>query len=519
MGCWQCKKRKRRESFQFPTSDFRFPTSDFGCFLYHTQMHVKSRLNVLASSLAVVFDALAVFCGILLATWFRFETGLVHWLHARLPLIRERFPLIEAPPVLSVYVGGAFVATVLLVWIFHSFELYKRPQTGTFGDKVPRLCRASGLGFLIAMALAFTLKNRAPISTPVAVFSAGAVTVLLLIERYVLFRLEITLARRAGNPGRVLVIGADTLGADLMRALEREPRLNARVTGFIRTPNTKVDPSIPEPMLRGTVEDLPHLLENREADQLVLADTSLGHVQMVRIIMMCERNLITFSLVPDLFRLLTSTMDMRFVEGIPLLGTRAWPLDSYWNQALKRVEDIVGALVGLVLTAPLLGVLGLLVRRTSPGPALFRQERCGRSGKAFTLYKLRTMRADAEQESGPVWTTEDDPRRTRIGAFLRRTNLDELPQLWNVLKGEMSLVGPRPERPHFVEQFKEDIGRYMWRHVSKPGITGWAQVHGYRGNTSIEKRVQYDLFYLENWSLALDFKILARTLFARKNAY
>jgi lipopolysaccharide/colanic/teichoic acid biosynthesis glycosyltransferase len=149
----------------------------------------------------------------------------------------------------------------------------------------------------------------------------------------------------------------------------------------------------------------------------------------------------------------------------------------------------------------------------------YKQERCGEKGRTFQLYKLRTMRVDAEAETGPVWASPDDPRRTRVGAILRSYNIDELPQFWNVLKGEMSLVGPRPERPHFVEQFKDDISRYMWRHMYKPGMTGWAQVNGYRGQTDVKKRIELDLWYLENWSLALDFKILARTLFARKNAY
>jgi lipopolysaccharide/colanic/teichoic acid biosynthesis glycosyltransferase len=161
----------------------------------------------------------------------------------------------------------------------------------------------------------------------------------------------------------------------------------------------------------------------------------------------------------------------------------------------------------------------VLIKRSSPGPVLYGQERCGERGRVFTLYKLRTMRTDAEEQTGPVFTAREDPRVTPVGAFLRRRNLDELPQLWNVLLGQMSLVGPRPERPHFVERFKEDISRYMWRHVSKPGMTGWAQVNGLRGNTSIQERIKYDLYYLENWSLALDFKILAKTFFARENAY
>jgi exopolysaccharide biosynthesis polyprenyl glycosylphosphotransferase len=227
----------------------------------------------------------------------------------------------------------------------------------------------------------------------------------------------------------------------------------------------------------------------------------------------------TFNMVPDMYRIMTGGMNMQVVDDIPLLGVSRWPLDYFWNRVLKRFEDVVGSALGLVFTAPVMLAAALLVKRSSPGPILYRQERCGEHGRTFTLYKLRTMRADAEAATGPVWTTENDPRRTPVGAVLRRWNLDELPQLWNVLRGDMSLVGPRPERPHFVEKFREDINRYMWRHVSKPGMTGWAQVNGLRGNTSIEERIKYDLYYLENWSLSFDFKILLRTLAANRNAY
>ena len=240
---------------------------------------------------------------------------------------------------------------------------------------------------------------------------------------------------------------------------------------------------------------------------------------ILEVILLCEKNLITFNMVPDLFRIMTSSMDVQSLEDIPLLGVSRWPLDLFWNRALKRCEDVLGAAVGLVLASPVIAASALFVKLSSPGPVFYRQERCGEHGRPFTLLKLRTMRTDAEKDTGPVFTAENDPRATRVGAFLRRWNLDELPQLWNVLRGDMSLVGPRPERPHFVEQFKEDIGRYMWRHVSKPGITGWAQVNGLRGNTSIDERIRYDLYYLENWSLAFDLKILLRTVFAHENAY
>jgi exopolysaccharide biosynthesis polyprenyl glycosylphosphotransferase len=216
---------------------------------------------------------------------------------------------------------------------------------------------------------------------------------------------------------------------------------------------------------------------------------------------------------------MTSNMDVQSLDDIPLLGISRWPLDFFWNRVIKRIEDIMGASLGLVFASPVMGLAAILVKLDSPGPVLFRQERCGEHGKVFNLYKLRTMKMNAEAGTGPIFAVENDPRRTRIGTWLRKWNLDELPQLWNVLEGHMSLVGPRPERPSFVEQFKEEIDRYMWRHVSKPGLTGWAQVNGLRGNTSIEERIKYDLYYLENWSLTFDFKILLKTFFARENAY
>jgi exopolysaccharide biosynthesis polyprenyl glycosylphosphotransferase len=224
-------------------------------------------------------------------------------------------------------------------------------------------------------------------------------------------------------------------------------------------------------------------------------------------------------MVPDLYGVLTSRVRVNHVADIPLIGIASWPLDAFWNRVLKRFEDIAGSLVGLLLSAPIVLLAAPLIKRSSPGPVFYRQTRCGIAGKPFTLFKLRTMPVDAEHATGPVWATADDPRRTRIGEFLRKWNLDELPQFWNVLAGDMSLVGPRPERPHFVEQFKGGVGHYMTRHISRPGMTGWAQVNGLRGNTSIEDRVQHDLYYLENWSLSFDLKILIQTFFNRQNAY
>ena len=470
-------------------------------------MKRRDTFDVLCGLLGVLGDALAVFCGFELAVWIRFHSGLIPLLH-------------EGLPPASLYLQAGLVVTLLFCFIFQSLGLYARPQLGTFSERIPRLVRATGLGILLTTTLAFAIRTDPPLSRLTLAVALVTISLLVLIVRFALFRLELAMARGKRISNRVLVIGTDAIAARLKVALEKEPRLRTAVVAFLTVDQQPPDAGIPQHLIRGTVDDLHRFLDAGEVNQVILASPAhLSHDRMAGIILDCERALVAFNFVPDLFRLLTITMDIQTVEGIPILGTAKWPLDFFWNRVAKRVEDIVGALVGLVVGAPFMLVAALLIKRSSPGPIFYRQERCGEKGKVFTIYKLRTMRIDAEQESGPVWAVENDPRRTAIGSILRAYNIDELPQFWNVLKGDMSLVGPRPERPHFVEQFKEDISRYMWRHTYRPGMTGWAQVNGLRGNTSIQERSKYDLYYLENWSLAFDFKILARTLFSRTNAY
>ncbi len=465
-------------------------------------------MDALASGLAVLVDALAIFGGFLAATWFRFHSGLI---------AVDSLP----PRLLFMYGWGAAITTIIFLFIFRSLGLYVRPQQGRFPGRIPRLIRATGLGILITTALAFAIRPEdfPPFSRLTIALSAGFILILIIIERWLLFRLEVHLARRGTNHKRILIIGTDMVAAHLKRGLESDPRLRSSVAGFITTGSNETVPEIQPDQIRGQVEQLDDILDTHPADQIILADSSIGHQRILEIILAAERNMITFNMVPDIFRIMTGSMDMQTVDDIPLLGVSRWPLDTFWNQMLKRCEDIFGALTGLIMLAPLFGAIALLIKRSSPGPVFYRQKRCGENGRVFTIYKFRTMHSDAEQATGPVWTVENDPRRTALGAFLRRTNIDELPQLWNVLRGDMSLIGPRPERPHFVEKFKNDIDRYIWRHASKPGMTGWAQVNGLRGNTSIAERIKYDLYYLENWSLALDFKILIRTFSAQKNAY
>jgi exopolysaccharide biosynthesis polyprenyl glycosylphosphotransferase len=463
--------------------------------------------DVLFSALAVLADAAVVFGGVMAATWLRFDSGLFSLKRGRPDHLYE------------MYAAGAAVAVLLHLFVFQLLHLYVRPQVGRFENKIPRIVRSCAISTLLAVVVAFAVKNEAEFSSMTIGIALPVTVFLAILERYCLFRIEWNYARHSPKTNRVLVVGVNAVAARLRRTLEKEPMLRSEVSGFLRADASEPDVSIEAGVILGSLDDLPRLLEKIKPDQVILTASGIGHDRIVQMLILCERNLATFNMVPDLFSIMTTSMDVQSLNDIPLLGACRWPLDHFWNRALKRAEDIVGSLAGLVMGAPVLIVAAVLIRTMSPGPVFYVQERCGRNGRPFRLFKLRTMRVDAEASTGPVFSRPDDPRTTRVGAFLRRHNLDELPQLWNVFRGEMSLVGPRPERPHFVERFRDDINRYMWRHVSKPGMTGWAQVNGLRGNTSIEERVKYDLYYLENWSLAFDFKILLRTLRARENAY
>jgi len=470
-------------------------------------MRTRDTSDVLLSLVAVIGDGLAVLGGFMLATWVRFDSG---WLSVAVP-----------PPsnYHHQYAWGAVVAALVFLVVFRSEHLFVRPQVGSFTGKIPRLVRCCGVGVLLCAVIAFALQNEVDFARLVIGIALFTTTGLVLLERWILFRIEWNLARHTERKARVLILGTDAVAAHLRRSIEKEPMLRSKVIGFLRTSLAPACEDLEPGIIQGSLEELGALIGTGTIDRIILTDSSLGHERIVQILLLCERNLIEFQMVPDLFRVMTSSMDVQSLDDIPLLGVSKWPLDFFWNRLLKRIEDIVGAVVGLLFAAPVIAVAALVIKRTSPGPVFFSQERCGEHGRAFMLFKLRTMCVDAEAETGPVWARENDARRTPVGAFLRAHNIDELPQFWNVLKGDMSLVGPRPERPHFVEKFKADIGRYMWRHVSKPGLTGWAQVNGLRGDTSLDERIKYDLYYLENWSLAFDFKILMRTLSARENAY
>lgn len=469
-------------------------------------MRTRDSFDVLMSLSAGVADAVAVYAGFMLAVWIRFYSG---WI----PLFRNIHPPMKP------YFMGAAVSTVLFLVIFRSLGMYVRPQAGRFENKIPRIIRAIGVGILFSMTLPFLLRTDFSFSRTSLGLSFFTISFLVLLERYLLFRYELHLYKYRKKKNRILVIGIDDVAVRVQRAFEKDPRLCSRIVAFLKQDDETPSPDLNSELLAGTLKDLGGMLEAGKVDQVVLAHPSLPHHLMASIIVECERALVDFYLVPDVYDVLTSRLAMTEIDEVPLLGVKKLPLDYFWRRLFKRVEDVFGASFGLLIFSPLMLVVAILIKRESPGPVFYRQVRCGERGHEFTMYKLRTMIHRDNAENEQKWTVQNDPRRTRIGSFLRRYNLDELPQFWNVLKGDMSLVGPRPEQPLFVEEFRDGIQRYMWRHAFKPGMTGYAQINGLRGDTSIEERLKYDLYYLENWSLSFDFKILAKTVFAHENAY
>jgi exopolysaccharide biosynthesis polyprenyl glycosylphosphotransferase len=309
----------------------------------------------------------------------------------------------------------------------------------------------------------------------------------------------------------ILVVGWNVEADRLARAVFQDSRHLYRIAGCLPSAHNeyKLAPPPEVPQL-GDYQAVREILQTAKIDIVLIADLDPKTREIIALCEFCNRELIPFKIIPTYFQILVSGLHLETISGVPVLGVARLPLDSLVNRIVKRILDIAGSIVGLILAVPIFLIFAPIVYLQSPGPVIYRQAREGRNGRSFTIYKIRSMKLDAEA-NGPQWSPNDDPRCLRIGAFMRRHNLDEVPQFWNVLRGEMSLVGPRPERPELIENFKDEIRHYNVRHYVKPGLTGWAQVNGLRGDTDLNERIRYDLFYLENWSPMFDFYIMLRT--------
>jgi Undecaprenyl-phosphate glucose phosphotransferase len=413
---------------------------------------------------------------------------------------------------------------VWAIWfvVFRGAGLYD-PMRGLPGSSERRrIVRASSLAMLVFTAVSFVFFEKVySLSRLMLLYFYVIATVAVVVERTTV-REILREARRLGyNLRHVLIVGDGELARGVAERMARHPELGLKVRGFLADDPARVGSAVGTIPVLGVWDDVSEIASAGGIDQVVMALPFERLPSLGGLVARLDSAVVDIKVVPDIERFVSLKSGIEEFDGLPVIGLRATPLAG-WGRVAKRAMDVAVGSLALVVSAPLLLVIAALVKISSPGPVLFAQERMGLDGRVFRVWKFRTMRSDAEAETGPVWAVRDDPRRTRIGAWLRRLSLDELPQLVNVLRGEMSLVGPRPERPVFIEEFRRRIPRYMLRHMVQAGMTGWAQVHGWRGDTPIEKRIQYDLYYIENWSLRLDLKILFLTFvrgFVDKNAY
>jgi exopolysaccharide biosynthesis polyprenyl glycosylphosphotransferase len=437
---------------------------------------------------------------------------------------------------------GAFLSQILVVSLgviiaFAFLKLYIRRRGVARIDLLFTITQGTFMGFGAALAAAglfgldlthstFLLDGEPgrPMQADLwrSTFAAWALLAISLIwlERVLMDTLLRRLRRRGFDNTRVLIVGAGPSGQIVLEKIRHAPELGYQVVGFVD--NRPLQERVAGLPVLGRVSEVARLVDAYKLSEIIVADPELTQRDLLELVGSLPRREVNIKIFPDIFQIMSSEVTTSELTGLPMMQVRDVALRG-WNLRLKRGLDVLVSGLALVVLAPLLIILALLIKLTAPRePVFYVQERVGLDGRPFQLVKFRSMRSDAEEESGPVWARPDDPRRTALGSLIRRWSLDELPQLVNVLAGEMSMVGPRPERPHFVEQFSRYIPRYAERHNEKAGLTGWAQVNGLRGQTSIEERTKYDVFYVEHWSLAFDFKILLKTIgavFRDKNAY
>jgi exopolysaccharide biosynthesis polyprenyl glycosylphosphotransferase len=455
----------------------------------------------------LVGDTIIIFLTLALSAWLRFETSLAHY-GTNAGSIRW-----------TDYLGQVVFGTVLFVLLLPHRELYDLHRIFKFRQVALAIMKAAVKWLVAYMALSWLLRGEGEISRIFVTIAFFVTTTTFITWRLLLFKFvsEEPIAQRLRQ--RILFVGWSDHARVLARSILRDGQHPYQIAGYVpsRDEKSRENGGIFVRKL-GDGDDMVEVLRKHEIDVVMLTDGNATTDETLALANLCEKEMIDFKVVPSCSQILLSCLRLQTVSGVPVLGVSYFPLDYPFNVLVKQLVDIIGGIVGTILSAPLIAVFAYLVYRESPGPVIYRQLRLGQHGHPFWIYKIRSMRLDAESDGRVGWSTASDPRRLRIGSFMRRWNIDELPQFWNVLKGDMSLVGPRPERPELIDRFKEEISHYNARHNIKPGITGWAQVNGFRGDTDLNERIRCDLYYIENWNPFLDLQIMAMTLFRHKNA-
>ncbi len=407
------------------------------------------------------------------------------------------------------YLGLLLLMLIILPLSLFYYKQYYIPRAVSRVDQFYAVITAVTLGTLISIAIAVFIYSPDFEFPRAMVFYAWAINIIvLMIGRVTHQAIREWLQGRGLGKDRALIVGSDEMARIVLQRIIWSPQLGYDVIGVVNG-DDDLEELLGVPIL-GKANDLPRLIDKLEIDEVIIAMPEKGHRETVKIIALCERGKVSIKIFPDIFQFVATQPSIDDLGGLPLLSVRDYAMRGYLL-VFKRLFDILCSGLGLIMLSPLMLLVAIAIRLESPGSVFFVQERMGLDGKPFKILKFRSMRNDAEK-SGPGWTVDDDPRQTRLGRFIRKVDIDELPQLINVLVGEMSLVGPRPEQPHYVSQFRRIVPRYMDRHRAKAGMTGWAQVNGLRGDTSISERTKFDLWYIENWSLLLDIKIILRTV-------
>lgn len=456
---------------------------------------------------AFLGDSIAIYAGLVGAFLLRFHTPMRKLGHTASTMPFEAY-------------RGHFIflcITLLLVFIY----------AGLYGSGRPlRLRRVyaatvtSVLGWFLAnLALSFEL-NTQPIVSRIFLFDAAiCVAGAVMLWRLAFDRLLSWTPICEALQRRIVFVGWSEQTAQLAQHIADDRKHPYKIVGCV--PSMDAEYSVEPPAYvekLGAYPELADLLSRHAVDIMIVGDANPSKGDLLDLVTLCEKEMVHLQVIPTCFQVLLSGLHLETTSGVPVLGISRLPLDHPFNQMLKRLLDIVGSVIGLILSAPLVAVCGALVYLESPGPIFYHQRRLGINGKLFQIVKIRSMRLDAEGDGQVGWSRRTDDRRLKIGSWMRRLNLDEVPQFWNVLIGDMSLVGPRPERPELIVNFKEIIPHYNARHGIKPGITGWAQVNGFRGDTDLTERIKCDLYYMENWNLLMEFQILLMTFFKRTNA-
>ncbi len=447
---------------------------------------------------------------IVLFSWFA-----AYWLRINLTWIPLRgMPSFEA------YAWSAIPVWIVFIFNANNLGLYRPLRGKSFSSEWAVIVKVVIFSGLMLSALAFFYRGDS-FSRVIAAYFLVLLVILLSATHWGIRILLIRFRKKGFNLRHVLILGVGDLAQTLSEKLKLHPEYGFNVVGFLMEPQATPVETIDKKKILGKSEDVSRIIKEFGVDQVFIAFPLKSQGSIEDVLGFLTEETVTIKVVPDLVQFVSLQSDIEELDGLPIISISDNPLYG-WNLVIKRSVDVVFSALAIFLLAPLMALIALVVKLESPGPVFYRQEREGLDRKVFNMLKFRSMRTDAESNSGPVWASKGDDRRTRIGAFLRTTSLDELPQLYNVLKGDMSLVGPRPERPVFIDDFKKTIPKYMLRMKMKAGLTGWAQVNGWRGNTSLEKRIEFDLYYIQNWSLGFDFKILFMTVwkgFVNPHAY